>query len=217
MERDKVSAEEKRRRMRENFNKESAILAKEAKFKPSYKKSFPPDILYYVEEERDKLFRIIGEKDTASINDYLFLLGYSQELQKDLYAARGAKDAVDSKLIKDIENQIKMVSSELLNWRKQLGLDERIKEEDNPAVLLERYCKEAEEYIKNHSGEYTWKCSKCGQMHLMTYPHFAFEEGAVWNLELWQLRDKISIEEIAKVLMTSPEALKRTAKKKGLL
>jgi hypothetical protein len=205
----------------------------EKKVKGHFTSIFDKDIVDYLEEEETKILtqlKLESADDLPGLADYLFLLGMNRQFQKELAELqkreipKNAKGTSSSHAISqrfnrmgELEELIRKYSTEIREWRRQLGLDDRATAGEDAYSILERYMKEAEIYIREHENEFTWKCPSCGAINLMERPHFAFDDGyQVWNDDLWQLvrEKKITVEEMARVLRTSPEAIKRTAEKK---
>lgn len=190
------------------------------KKKGPLEKLFPSDIITYLNEEEQKIKEQISSD--VSIDHFLFLLGYTNLLQRELkeLKEKEPKTPEEKKLrlrrLNDIEEQIRKNTSEIRDWRKQLGLD-RISDSDSPTQVFEKTMKEAEEFIKAHKNEYTWKCPACGSINVLGLRHWALDdEYQVWNDDLYQLVEegKITLQEMAKVLRTSEEALKKVLAEK---
>lgn len=89
--------------------------------------------------------------------------------------------------------------------------------------FLENQKAEAEQYAKEHLGQFTWMCAHCGQVNLMEVPHFAFDSAAgpkvVWNQQIMEMVRKhysregssydgsLSIKDAARILRVSPIGL----------
>jgi len=210
------------------------LMAQEAqkKSKGHFANIFSQDIVEYLEEEGEKILtqlKLESFDDLPGLSDYLFLLGMNRQFQKELAELQRSEVPLNARgkpnshaisrhfnRIKELEELIRKYSTEIREWRAQLGLDERASSGEDAYTILERYLKEAEAYIKEHANEFTWKCPVCGAINLMERPHFGLDGNDVWNDDLWELvkAGKITIEEMAKVLRTSAEYIKEIAKKK---
>jgi len=127
------------------------------------------------------------------------------------------KDKIDTNLADDLNKYIKQLSE----VKGKLGISkiQRQGSQQTPFDQLQEVKQLAVEYIQKHKDEYTWKCTQCGTIHLLARKHSAYDEdGGIWNPKLIELHNqkKLTIEEVAEILETSCDAIKRICQRKGI-
>lgn len=170
-----------------------------------------------------------GYPDCSSLNEFLFWATMSRKLQiiyQRMHAKLNRKkgtsedDAENITWLKEMRN----VSEQVASLQRSLDamLDKRKKIKDVTDLHAETM-HDAEEFIKAHIGEYTFRCSKCGAMvDTQGLPHFAVKTTLdktgeilyyIFSPELWYLYRKqlVPLHYLAFVLRTSPEGILVTA------
>jgi hypothetical protein len=95
----------------------------------------------------------------------------------------------------------------------------RREEGASAAEALENARQSAVAYAREHVGEFTWRCPRCGGMNMMEVPHFAYDSAAgthvIWNAEIADAVRKyytrhgdcdgaLSVRDAARILRISP-------------
>lgn len=170
-----------------------------------------------------------GYTDNSTLNEFLFWATMSRKLQiiyqrmhakVNLKKGSDEEDAENTTLLKEMRAISQQVAS--LQGALDSTLDKRKKIKD-VVDLHEETMKAAEEFIKSHMGEFTFRCSKCSTIvDTQGLPHFAIktelDEGGeivyhIFSHELWYLFRKqlLPLHYLAFILRTSPEGILVTA------
>jgi hypothetical protein len=155
------------------------------------------------------------------LNEFLFLSVLNRRLHIN-FTYLQTKDPTSSDIDK-ISRQIQQHQQQINNLTATLeSYREEKQKEIDLAALHDTVLKEAESYIRQHIGEYSFKCNQCGEMvQTDGLPHWAFKRGNdeegnpiyfLWNQELWLLVEKqlMSVAYMAFALHTSIQGLKWT-------
>jgi hypothetical protein len=143
-----------------------------------------------------------------------------------MHAKVNRKKGVDEDAAENIGwlKEMRAISEQVASLQRSLDatLDKRKKIKDVTDLHAETM-QAAEEFIKSHVGEFTFRCGKCGTIvDTQGLPHFAIktsidESGEVvyhiFSSELWYLYRKqlIPLHYLAFILRTSPEGILITA------
>ena len=155
------------------------------------------------------------------LNEFVFLSVLNRRLHINLLYLQKSNPVSNEidKLNKNIlehQDKINKLADTLEKYR------EEKKKEIDLAEMHDTVMKEAETYIREHIGEFTFKCSECGSvMQADGIPHWAFVRGNdaegnpvyyVWNQELWILVEMklLPVAYMAFALHTSIENIKHT-------
>jgi len=153
---------------------------------------------------------------STDLGDLRVVLLYELQIRRLTKLCADRKDKIDSSLAEDLNRYTK----ELTAIKGKLGISKSQRQggKQTPFDQLQETKQRALEYIKKNRDSYTWRCASCGQMHLLARKHSSFDEdGYVWNEKLIELHNKkkLTLEEVAAILETSPDAIKRICKRKG--
>lgn len=169
-----------------------------------------------VKECKDKKY-----PESPLLNEFLFLSVINRRLHINLTYLQKinptSKDieTLNSKILKNQE-QINKLTDTLEKYS-----EEKQKEIDL-AQLHDDVLKEAESYVRQHIGEFAFKCKVCGEIVQPNgFPHWAFKRGTdsednpiyfVWSEEMWLLVEQklISVAYMAFALHTSIRAIEWT-------
>jgi hypothetical protein len=187
--------------------------------------------LDYLQKTRDSLLED-GYSDGSMLNEFLFWSTMSRKMQiiyQRMHAKLNRKKGVNED---DAENlsflkEMRAVSGQVSSLQNSLdgALDKRKKIKD-VVDLHDETMHAAEEFIKTHIGEYTFRCKKCGTIvNSQGLPHFAItteldDKGEVvyyvFSPELWFLFRKklVPLHVVAFILRTSPEGVVLTAEQR---
>lgn len=168
----------------------------------------------------------VGNYEIASLA-HTMILARRARLQIEQVRDEAEGEVYQSQItefLKDLEGKIEKGLKALETTRSQ-----RLKDTaENPLAALEEELQRAEDWIREHIGEFAERCPGCGQpLTPPALPHWAFEpvkndQGVlywpVWSEELWKLvlERTIPLWVMAYTLRTSPEGLKFTARRKKL-
>jgi hypothetical protein len=173
-----------------------------------------------------------GYGDGSTLNEFLFWSTMSRKMQiiyQRMHAKLNMKKGVAED---DTENltflkEMRSVSSQVASLQSALdgALDKRKKVKD-VVDLHSETMKDAEEFIKSHIGEWSFRCKKCGTIvDSQGLPHFAIMTDKddknetiyhVFSPEMWFLYRKglIPLHFLALILRTSPEGILLTAEQR---
>jgi len=173
-----------------------------------------------------------GYSDGSTLNEFLFWSAMSRKMQI-IYQRMHAKiNLKKTKNEDDAENltflkEMRAVSAQVASLQNSLdgALDKRKKVKDVVDLHAETM-KDAEDFIKSHTGEFQFMCKKCGTIvDAQGLPHFAIMTEKddknevvyhVFSPELWFLYRKgvIPLHYLALILRTSPEGILLTAEQR---
>lgn len=172
--------------------------------------------------------------DCGVLNEFLFWATMSRRLQinyQRIHAKLIRKDGIEAENAENIDmlKQMREISEQVSSLQKTLdALREKRQQIRDVTDLHAETMKSAEEFIKEHLGEFTFFCKKCGSIvNSQGLPHFAImtekddQSGEtvyhIFSKELWYLYQKklISLSYVAFILRTSPEGFLITAQKRG--
>ena len=175
-----------------------------------------------------------GYPDCSTLNEFLFWVTMSRRLQinyQRIHAKLMHKEGISAE---DAENvpmlkEMRDISEQVGSLQKALdALREKRQQIKDVVDLHAATMKGAEEFIKTHIGEFSWKCQKCNSIvNSQGLPHFAImtekdDQGGetiyhIFSKELWYLYQKklIPLHYVAFILRTSPEGFLITAQKRG--
>lgn len=173
-----------------------------------------------------------GYPDGSTLNEFLFWSTMSRKMQiiyQRMHAKLNLKKGINED---DAENltflkEMRAVSAQVASLQTSLdgALDKRKKIKD-VVDLHDETMNTAEEFIKSHTGEFQFRCSKCSTIvNSQGLPHFAIMTEKddkneiiyhVFSPELWFLYRKklVSLYLTAFVLRTSPEGVLLTAEQR---
>jgi hypothetical protein len=153
---------------------------------------------------------------STDLGDLRLILLLELQIRRVTKLCADRKDKIDTNLAEDLSKYTK----ELREVKGKLGISkaQRQGSQQTPFDQLQEVKQLATEYIQKHRDEYTWRCASCGQMHLLARKHSAYDEdGVIWNEELIKLHNSgtLTLKQMADILETSEDAIKRIAKRKG--
>lgn len=181
--------------------------------------------LSYIKKTKKQLLEA-GYEDSPTLNEYLFLSAISRRLQIMYQEQHLDANAIaeDFTLLGEIEK----ISEKKAVIQKTLDAQRETKAKTLDIVdLHQSMIKDAENEIREHIGEHSFLCKKCGTIvNTQGLPHWAIEttvgpDGSpiyfVFSAELWYLlKEKIIPPFImAFILRTSIEGIIYTAKERG--
>jgi predicted O-linked N-acetylglucosamine transferase (SPINDLY family) len=175
-----------------------------------------------------------GYPDCATLNEFLFWVTMSRRLQinyQRIHAKLMHKEGIAAEEAENIDmlKEMRDISEQVGSLQKALdALREKRQQIKDVVDLHATTMKDAEEFIRTHIGEFSWKCQKCNTIiNSQGLPHFAImtekddQSGEIiyhiFSKELWYLFQKklMSLHHAAFILRTSPEGFLITAQKRG--
>jgi hypothetical protein len=188
--------------------------------------------LDFLQKTRDNMIRD-GYPECGALNEFLFWATMSRRLQinyQRIHAKLISKEGVNAEEAENIDmlKEMRDISDQVGSLQKTLdALREKRQQIKDVVDLHAATMKDAEEFIKTHIGEFTFKCD-CGKiLNSQGLPHFAImtekDEQSneiiyhIFSKELWYLFQKklVPLHYAAFVLRTSPEGFLITAQKRG--
>lgn len=188
--------------------------------------------LDYLRKMRDAMIEI-GYPDGSMLNEFLFWSTMSRKMQiiyQRMHAKLKRTKGVDED---DAENltflkEMRAVSSQVSSLQSSLdGALEKRKKVKDVVDLHDETMRDAEEFIKSHVGEFSFRCQGCNAI-VSTHglPHFAIMTEKddkneivyhVFSPEMWYLfrKNLLPLHYIAFILRTSPEGVLLTAEQRG--
>lgn len=189
--------------------------------------------LDYLKKTRDRMLAD-GYPDCGALNEFLFWSTMSRRLQinyQRIHAKLIRKDGIEAENAENIDmlKQMREISEQVSSLQKTLdALREKRQQIKDVVDLHAATMKDAEEFIKTHIGEFSFKCQRCNSIiNSQGLPHFAImtekddQSGEtiyhIFSKELWYLYQKklIPLSYVAFILRTSPEGFLITAQKRG--
>lgn len=189
--------------------------------------------LDFLQKTRDIMLKE-GYPDCATLNEFLFWITMSRRLQinyQRIHAKLIRKEGVDAEEAENVPmlKEMRDISEQVASLQKVLdALREKRQQIKDVVDLHAETMKNAEDFIREHIGEFSFKCQKCGSIvNTQGLPHFAImteKDGQsnettyhIFSKELWYLYQKklIPLQYVAFILRTSPEGFLITAQKRG--
>ena len=189
--------------------------------------------LSFLQKTRDNMVKD-GYPDCATLNEFLFWTTMSRRLQinyQRIHAKLINKEGIEAEEAEnlDILKEMRDISTQVSTIQKSLdAMLEKRRQIRDVTDLHAETMKEAEEFIKSHIGEFSFRCFKCGTIVQNNgLPHFAIMTEKddtngetiyhTFSKEIWYLYQKklIPLQYAAFILRTSPEGFLITAKKRG--
>ncbi len=175
-----------------------------------------------------------GHQEGSQLNEFLFWATMSRKMQI-IYQRMHAKMSRQKGSTDDTAENIgflkemRSISERLAYLQKDMSVDlDKRKKIKDVVDLHAETMQAAEDFIKSHAGEFSFRCQKCGTIvNSMGLPHFAFMTEAdkttgeviyhVFSPELWYLyrKKQVSLHQLAFILRTSPEGILVTADMRG--
>ena len=121
-------------------------------------------------------------------------------------------------VLKSLSDMIPKLEKLILSMKEMVELSTKTKGIHD---LIEETLSESEEFIKEHIGEFSFRCMNCNSIvGTDGLPHWAIQgkyKHHVFSPLGWKLvmNDKLTIAQLAYILMTSPEGIIWTAQERG--
>lgn len=172
-------------------------------------------------KEYIEAYEFTSPNEEGDLMDLIYL-----ELRLRQFIRYLQKENKGTKPFFDTEKEIREIFSAKNQLAKKLGISRVDQDSGGGKSFADEWKalkEKAEAFVEENKHDWTWRCSSCGQMHIKEMPHWAFEDGTeksvVWTevgIKMVQ-EGKISLENLAEILHTSPIALRELSKKRGIV